>query len=474
MTNEQNLHKLAVKLFDIDAVKFGQFTTKSGMKTPVYFDLRVIVSYPDIMDLISNLLYDFSMKDTEYDHLCGVPYTALPVATLLSVRSKKSMLMRRKEAKNYGTKKMIEGHYKAGQSCIIIEDVITSGSSVLETVKDLRNEGLKADKALVILDREQGGRQNLEKNNVHVEALITMSKLMEILVKKEKIDSTMAKEVQEYLLQAKAPSLDVEVDRTLLTYEKRSECASNTIAKQLFNIMALKKTNLCLSVDLTSATSILEVVEKVGEHICLLKTHIDIIEDFNSDFIANLKNLAKRFNFLILEDRKFADIGNTVVMQYSKGTYKIAEWANCVTVHSLPGEGILKAISTCNGVGSQGIFLLAEMSSKGNLITAEYIAETVKMASKYPNLITGFVGQNKGVFKDPGYIQLTPGVQLECTEDELGQVYNTPEKVILEKGADVVVVGRGIVSAKSPAAQAVIYKNILWKYYLKRVSDKIE
>lgn len=111
---------------------------------------------------------------------------------------------------------------------------------------------------------------------------------------------------------------------------------------------------------------------------------------------------------------------------------------------------------------------------QGNLISADYRDASVKMASKYPELITGFVCQNKDTFSDPGLIQLTPGVQLECSKDDLGQVYNSPEKVILENGADVVVVGRGIISAKSPISQAVIYKETLWKFYQKRVSGKLE
>lgn len=92
------------------------------------------------------------------------------------------------------------------------------------------------------------------------------------------------------------------------------------------------------------------------------------------------------------------------------------------------------------------------------------------MAAKYPNLISGFVCQSKNTFCDPGLIQLTPGVQLESSKDGLGQVYNTPENVMLEKGADIVVVGRGIVAAKNPETQAVIFKDILWKNYLKRIS----
>lgn len=215
--------------------------------------------------------------------------------------------------------------------------------------------------------------------------------------------------------------------------------------------MVRKQSNLCLSVDLTSTEKILNLLEKVGEHICLVKTHVDIIEDFTDSFTSQLKQLADQLNFLILEDRKFADIGNTVSLQYLKGTHKIGEWADCVTVHSLPGEGILKAINgSINGV-SRGVFLLAEMSSEvrkvyssfsdkvcglfvlcvimyhnfdfqGNLITPEYTEETVKMAAKYPDLITGFVCQNKKVFSNPGLIQLTPGVQLERSGDNFGQV----------------------------------------------------
>ncbi|XP_068631662.1 uridine 5'-monophosphate synthase [Battus philenor] len=474
MNYDKQLEELALNLFNINAVKFGEFTTKSGIKTPVYFDLRVIVSYPVVMELISNLLYEVCLKNSNYDHLCGVPYTALPIATLLSVKTKKSMLMRRKEAKAYGTKKLIEGHFKANEKCFIVEDVVTSGSSVLETVKDLRNEGLVAEEAVIILDREQGGKQNLEINDVKMTSLFTMSNLIGILVKNNCITQQIGDKVIDYLKNIQAPSVEPEINRMHLTYENRAQIATNSIARQLFNIMATKKTNLCLSVDLTSSTKILDLLEKVGEHVCLVKTHVDIIEDFNDNFIVQLKQLATKYNFLLLEDRKFADIGNTVSLQYSKGIYKIIEWADCITVHSLPGEGILKAInSSSNGV-SKGVFFLAEMSSEGNLITKDYTEATVKMAAKYPELITGFVCQKKDTFKDPGLIQLTPGVQLESSKDELGQVYNTPEKVILDNGADVVVVGRGIVSSKNPEVQAVIYKDTLWKCYTKRISGKME
>lgn len=111
---------------------------------------------------------------------------------------------------------------------------------------------------------------------------------------------------------------------------------------------------------------------------------------------------------------------------------------------------------------------------QGNLISPDYTEASVKMAEKYRDLVTGFVCQKRETFSDPGLIQLTPGVQLESAKDTMGQVYNNPEKVVLENGADIIVVGRGIIAAKNPEAQVIIYKDILWKCYLKRISGKME
>lgn len=108
--------------------------------------------------------------------------------------------------------------------------------------------------------------------------------------------------------------------------------------------MATKQTTLCLAADLTDSTTILNLAEQVGPHICALKTHIDIVEDFHANLIEPLKEIAQRHNFVLFEDRKFADIGKTVELQYSKGLYKTSSWASLVTAHSLTGKGVLDAI----------------------------------------------------------------------------------------------------------------------------------
>lgn len=255
-----------------------------------------------------------------------------------------------------------------------------------------------------------------------------------------------------------------------LPYEQRAIYTQNAIAAKIFKIISTKKTNLCVAVDVTVAADLLNIAEAVGPHICLLKTHIDILEDFHESLIAHLKEIASRHNFILFEDRKFADIGKTVELQYSGGLYKISSWAQLVTAHSVFGKGVLDAIKQSEGCSERGVFLLAEASAAGNLINEAYTKSTIKIAGEHAELITGVVCQSPLFVDKPGFIQLTPGVQLNVTKDNLGQQYNSPDSVILERGADVAVVGRGITQAVDVAAAAEKYRGLLWEAYLKRIA----
>ncbi|XP_050293883.1 uridine 5'-monophosphate synthase [Anthonomus grandis grandis] len=468
-----SLKDFSIQLYKIGAIKFGQFKTKVGIMTPVYCDLRVIVSYPEVMKRLADLLAAQIKTLNNIDVLCGVPYTALPIATAVSLETGLPMVMRRKEAKDYGTKKLIEGVFKDGDKCLIVEDVVTSGSSILETVRDLQNEGLKCKEAIVLLNREQGGFKILESKGIKMHSLLKLTELIDYLIEanliskdeREKLDKYLAENQLNESILNKAPA----VDRLKLSFESRSKQAKNPIASKLFQIMATKKTNLCLAVDVTDSAILLNLAEQVGPYICALKTHIDILEDFHENLIAPLKEIAERHDFVLFEDRKFADIGNTVQQQYSKGIYKIGTWASLVTAHSLMGKGVLDALKGAPGLPERGIFLLAETSASNSLITEQYTKATLKLASEYPDLIAGIVCQNPLFLDQPGLIQLTPGVKIEEKKDSLGQQYNSPEAVVVGQGADVAVVGRGIIEAKDPVVAAKMYRDLLWQAVSKRV-----
>ncbi|XP_066580912.1 uridine 5'-monophosphate synthase-like [Prorops nasuta] len=472
-TMDQELKELAVELFNANALKFGKFVTKAGLKTPIYFDLRVIIAHPKLMHYVSKALWKLSEKSSNITQICGVPYTAFPIATLMSVDSGLSLIIKRKETKGNCTKKLIEGNYSIGDHCVIIEDVITSGSSILETAQALRREGLKTPEAFIIIDREQGAKRNLENNGIQVKSLYTVTNLMKYLLEAKKVTAKIVDDVARYIKSCQTSAIqELPEKRLRMSFDERAKLAKNPISAKMFNIMEAKQSTLCLAADLTKSIDILELADLAGPHIIVLKTHIDIIEDFNDDFVKSLKILAKKHNFLLMEDRKFGDIGNTVSFQYRKGIYRIAEWADLITVHAVAGPGVIESLGKGFSVMSDscGIFVVVQMSSKGALTTGDYLQSALNIA-KSSEAVAGVVCQ-ENVVSDPGLIQLTSGVKLEKSLDNLDQQYNTPESIV-NAGADLAVLGRGITEAANKLATILEYKKELWNAYIRRLNKEL-
>jgi len=180
--------ELVDELYKIGCFKFGSFKLKSGMVTPFYIDLRLIISYPDLLKKIGEALWH-KMQSISCDRICGVPYNGLPIATAISLSHHIPMLLKRKEAKEYGTKKQIEGLFHEGETCVVVEDVIVSGKSILETIEPLEDNGLKVEHVFVIVDRQQGGKQILEKQGLIVNSLLTVSEIFHHLRIKGKVST---------------------------------------------------------------------------------------------------------------------------------------------------------------------------------------------------------------------------------------------------------------------------------------------
>ena len=272
------------ELFNLNCIKTGLFTLKSGEVSKYYFDMKNVISSPKLLAEIGDKMHSL-LKDC--DLLCGVPNGGLPICSYISTKYNIPMIMPRTSEKKYGTKKQIEGTYSKNQRCVIIEDVITTGGSVNEVIELLKDK-VNVVQVVTMLDRQQN-----HKCVVDVSSAICKNDITNYLLRKT---------------------------------------------------MREKETKLCFSADLTDPELLLDNLKKVGDYISICKIHLDII-DFNKMsenlFIKSLITLSNRHNFLIMEDRKFVDISYIVEKQYNK----FKNWVDLVTVHGYIHPDVIKKLT---------------------------------------------------------------------------------------------------------------------------------
>lgn len=271
------------ELIDNECIKIGDFKLKNGDISKYYFDMKNLVSYPSLLCKIGDEIYKLIDKDN-CDILCGVPIGGLPLTTYISTKYNIPMIISRNEVKDYGTNKMIEGNYSKDSKCVIIEDVITSGSSVQKTIDNLKDK-VNITGVVVIVDRQQGFNCSIP-----VKSLITKTEI---------------------------------------------------VAKRLKNIITDKKTRLCFSADIADINILLEKLNEIGPYIAICKIHYDIYNDVNNSLMEGLIFLSIKHNFLIMEDRKLVDISYITTKQFDK--YK--NWVDMITVMPIVNDEVIKSIS---------------------------------------------------------------------------------------------------------------------------------
>lgn len=200
MSTPDQKRSLALALDEIGALKFGDFTYKSGAKGPMYLDLRLLISYPKHLKTVIKL-YAETLADLQYDRLAGVAYAALPIAGGISLELEQPWIFLRKEGlkKGYGLGKSLEGEYKKGETVVMIEDLCNRATSLLEAIPAIEEHGLVVKDAVVLLDYQKGGREALEQKGYNLHVFMTVRELVDVMHAEGKIDDVKHAECVKFL-----------------------------------------------------------------------------------------------------------------------------------------------------------------------------------------------------------------------------------------------------------------------------------
>lgn len=461
MLSRLPLEQIIAELKNIGCYKTGDFTLKSGRKSNYYIDLRTVIQYPRLLVSISSCIAQRikvmrTVEELQHVGICGLPYGAIPLATLIAAELNTGLVLIRKERKEYGTKKLIEGLNPNIKEVILIDDIITSGTTILETVEAFKAEApnIIIKKAIVVVDREEKRINTLPD---------IVSNVMSLFRLEDFIDDA-------NVFDKKAITLS---SSRRMSFTKRANNANevNSVCSRLFRIIDEKKTNLIVSIDESDPTKILQLTYTIAPYVCAIKFHSDIWDNSTPwNQLASFRKLmyerSKTDNFMIFEDRKFADIGAIVQKQYQQiqNNYYNSNTIDIVTVLPCAGRGTIDAIKKQDA--NVGVLLVSQLSSANNLIDTQFTKRCVELAYNEPNLVTGFIVQQRTEdMTDDNYVYCTPGVNEGVISDNQDQRYRTIEDAIIRDKCDVIIVGRGITNDSNPGERAKLYSQKAYECY---------
>ena len=202
MPNEKSSETVKVEickiLNKIGALQFGAFKLTSGKISPYYIDLRIVPSFPDAFQKICNFYVSFIKKEVSaknFQRIAGIPVAGIPFASIIAYNLQKPFLYVRKGVRLHGRQRRVEGVLAPGDRVLLVDDLITTGLSLRKAAKAIMAEGGVVSDAVVLLDREEGGRKKLEKSGINLHSLLNISEIANKLCEIGAIDEEQLKTI---------------------------------------------------------------------------------------------------------------------------------------------------------------------------------------------------------------------------------------------------------------------------------------
>ncbi len=196
--------QVGILLIKNDAIKFGDYILASGKRSPYYIDLRLTISSPITMDWIANALTRIVLNEIgkdKVDKILGVPTAGVPFATMVSQKLSIPLIYYRQARKEHGVRKKIEGTLSRNDRVLIVDDLITTGESVIEAAEVVRDQGGVVNELVVLLDREQGGKERLRAARIEPHVLFKISDAMDWLHSVGLIGDKLYETVKAYIIE---------------------------------------------------------------------------------------------------------------------------------------------------------------------------------------------------------------------------------------------------------------------------------